>query len=58
MKIILSPTVVVEVNFEPSDLLKYRESYKTNNPSKSTLYKHSFTTSKGKFETTPKKLEL
>ena len=50
--------VVVEVNLELYDLLKYRGSYKTSNHFKSTLYKHSFTSNEGKFETTPKKLEL
>ena len=48
----------MEVNLEPSDLLKYRGSYKTSNRFKSTLNKHSFTTNEGKFGTTPKKLEL
>ena len=57
-KNILTPIAVVEVNLEPFDLLKYRGSYKTSNRFKSTLYKHLFTTNEGKFETTPKKLEL
>ena len=48
----------MEVSPEPSDLLKYRGSYKTSNCYKSTLYKHSFTSNEGKFETTPKKLEF
>ena len=58
MTIILTPIAVVEVNFESSNLLKHRESYKTSNCFNSTLYKHSFMMSKGKFETTPKKLEF
>ena len=57
-KNILTPIAVVEVNLEPFDLLKYRGSYKTSNCFKSILYKHLFTTNEGKFETTPKKLEL
>ena len=48
--------MVVEVNLEPSDLLKYRGSYKTSNHFKSTLYKYSFITNEGKFETTLKKI--
>ena len=48
--------MVVEINLELSDLLKYRGSYKTSNRFKSTLYKHSFITNEGKFETTPKKV--
>ena len=48
----------MEVNFESSDPLKYKGSYKTSNRFKSILYKYSFMTSKGKFETTPKKLEF
>ena len=57
-KNILTPIAVVEVNLEPFDLLKYRGSYMTSKRLKSTLYKHLFTTNEGKFETTPKKLEL
>jgi len=48
----------VEVNLKPSDLLKYRGSYKTSNHFKNTLYKHSFTINEGKFEIIPKTLEL
>ena len=44
----------MKVNLEP--LLKYRGSYKTSNHFKSTLYKYSFITNEGKFETTPKKV--
>ena len=39
----------MEVNLEPSNLLKYKESYKTSNRFKSTLYKHSFTSNEGRF---------
>ena len=42
---------------DPFDLLKYRGSYKTSNHFKSTLYKYSFITNEGKFETTLKKIE-
>ena len=45
----------MKVNLEP--LLKYRGSYKTSNHFKSTLYKYSFITNEGKFETTLKKIE-
>ena len=41
--------VAVEVNLEPSNLLKYRGSYKISNCFKSTLYKHSFTSNEGRF---------
>ena len=44
----------MEVNLE--SLLKYMRSYETSNHFKSTLYKHSFTTNEGKFETTLKKI--
>ena len=50
--------MVVEVNLESSNLLKYRGSYKTSNRYKSTLYIHSFTLNESKFQKTPKKLEL
>ena len=49
--------VVVEVNLELSDLLKYRGSYKTSNNFKSTLYKHSFTSNEGKFWDNSQKVE-
>ena len=49
MKNILTLITVVEVNLEPSDLLKYRGSYKSNNRFKSILYKHSFGPNEGKF---------
>jgi len=48
--------VVVEVNPEPSDFLKYWRSYETSNCFNSTLYKHSSTSNGGRFFTTPKKV--
>ena len=55
---ILTLIPVLEVNSEPSDFLKYRGSYETSNHFKCTLYEHLFISNEGKFETTPKKLEL
>ena len=46
---ILTPIVIVEVNPESFDFLKYRRSYETSNYFKSKLYKHSFTSNEGKF---------
>ena len=39
----------MEVNLEPSNLLKYRGNYKTSNHFKSTRYNHSFKSNEGKF---------
>ena len=40
----ITPIAVMEVIFEPFDFLKYRGSYKSNNRSKSMLYKHHIQT--------------
>ena len=54
----ITPIAVVKVTIEPSDFLKYRGSYKSNNRFKGTLYKHPFRPDEGNLDISPIKLEL
>ena len=54
----ITSIAIVEVILEPSDFLKYKGSYKSNNRFKSTLYKHPFRPDEGKLDISSLKLEL